>query len=324
MKHHHGLSILIALLLIPLATLSAQDATPQHQTDNYVLQFPVPMPTDAQLSEAKACDLQNLPGSRFPASLSLDKLDGAFTEKTACDWAVLAIAYKQHVGDNDSPPNEGKLAYSRALSQNPAYGVALSMLASYWGEVDVVSPPFPERAITAVEIDYVWGGMGSPVSYHVTITHANTQPVVTGTVQTSDEGGFASPEPNPAQTATPFALANTVDPALVQALHPGLKDLLPIKQQYSDTPCWDNYPDWTVNVTLEGSTIVKLTTNQSNVLNAGGPWQAEIKGRNYLQVSGAFVIALFDLTNALNLPVGEPAAMGCGGNYNDPLQVAFP
>jgi hypothetical protein len=254
----------------------------------------------------------------------VDELAAAYTPDSACDWAVLALAHQQRAGDNQPPSEAGKQAYLRAVSDNPAYGLALPMLIAYFGQVDLVAPPLPDQAITDVEIRYSWAGLGSPVNYAVQVAHADTAPVVSGNVDVQPEFfDLATPQTSTPIPPTPFALQKTVDSQLVQGLHGGLQDLLPIGKSFSDTPCWDDYPDWTVTLTFSDGTRIEMVTNQSNVLSAGGPWQTKINGQRYLQVSAAFLKALFNLTDALKLPYGEPAAMGCGGNYADPLMEAF-
>jgi hypothetical protein len=69
--------------------------------------------------------------------------------------------------------------------------------------------------------------------------------------------------------------------------------------------------------------VAKMITNNSNVVGIGGPWQIEIDDQHYMQYSGAFSGAVIELLEALDLPLGETAAMGCGG-INNPLYDAYP
>jgi hypothetical protein len=65
-----------------------------------------------------------------------------------------------------------------------------------------------------------------------------------------------------------------------------------------------------------------MVTNDSNLVGIGGPWQVDIDDQSYMQYSSAFSSAIVDLLDALQLPLGETAAMGCGGVI-DPLESAW-
>jgi len=142
--------------------------------------------------------------------------------------------------------------------------------------------------------------------------------VVSGVADASNDYSMATGEP----TKAPNKLSGTVDKAVVQAFGDALRDLLPIGRQFTSTPCWDYYPDWTVEMTFADGTVAHMVTNDSNVVGIGGPWQTEIDGQNYMQYSGAFSQAIGDLFDALSLEFGQTAAMGCGG-LNNPLEDAF-
>ena len=79
-----------------------------------------------------------------------------------------------------------------------------------------------------------------------------------------------------------------------------------------------------MTLTFEDGPTVNFATNGSNILNAGGPWQAEIDGQNYMQHSADMLTAVIELKEALELPFGETAAMTCGGLEKQPIDDAFP
>src|SRR5690606_10324658 len=99
-------------------------------------------------------------------------------------------------------------------------------------------------------------------------------------------------------------------------------NLVPINSQFPLTTCYDNYPDWTTTLTLKDGSTVELTTNESNMIYIGGPWQANIDGQNYIQFSIEFIKAIDTLIQEIGLPYGQPMAMTCGPR--DVFEQAYP
>lgn len=254
----------------------------------------------------------------------MDELADAYSPESACDWAALAVAYA-NLAENDGTelPEAGKEAFVAAVLSNPALAFAPLMFFGYYNALPLVEPPpLAEQAITEVVMDYLWGGMGEQVNYRATISEANLEPIVSGSLDI-EPSFFGVSEGTPTPAPTQSRLTGTLDVDLVQALGPALSDLLPIASQFSSQPCWDNYPDWTVSLTFEDGTQIEMITNNSNWIGVGGPWQTTIEGQDYMQYSSAFVLALLDITEELELPLGQPMAMGCGGEYSL-LDAAFP
>ena len=292
------------------------------EEDEIVYSFPANWPitplTGAEIEEVSQCRLKKLAAERYPndnlKSVSIDELPDAYSPKSACDWAVLAMAYAERVLDDDALPEPAKEAFIEAISRNYGFAVTAPMFYPYFGEFSLVEvPPFAKQEITTVEIDYTWIGLGlsrgpEEFSYSVRIEQAHTQPIVSATV---------IPE-----SSAPNLRLEGLDPDKVQALGPALTDLLPIESQFEFVVCTDNYPDWSILLTFKDGTQLDLTTSGSNFLYAGGPWQTKIDGQNYVQFSFGFVEAIIDLFQALDLPFGSPAGMVCWGDTL--FEKAFP
>lgn len=271
----------------------------------------IPPLTNEQLAAVRACDIRKLESDRYPTTLTTGELLKAHTPNSDCDWAVLAWAYAKRTEKGEAVPEQGKLALARAIANNPGFVLADPIFSTYFGEISLVKPPpFAQQDITAVKIQYRWGGSGDYVNYTVNITQANAKPVVSGTAK---QGPFGNKPQIPA----------SIDKNKVQALAPALTDLLPIDSQFEMSVCSDNYPNWTVSLTFEDGTTLELVTQGSNFMYAGGPWQTKIGQQNYVQYSPAFIKALAGIVEDLKLPWGQPLGMACG-RREDVLKQAFP
>lgn len=279
----------------------------------FLAAWPITPPTDDQILEARACDIE---GSTLYVDSTLEELDAVENLETACDWAILAQAYVNISGENVT---EGaRQAIGEILRLNPAMMLSEMLLYGYVGMGKLVeAPPFADHSIVQVDISHEYAGLGSHVAYTASITDADTEtPAVT--VNVRDAEGAITEEGESTETA------ETVDPALVQALGASLTDLIPIGSQFSSIVCFDNYPDWTISLTFADGTTLDIKNNESNFFHFGGPFQVEIEGQNYMQYSPAFIISMIDLIQALNLPQGSTAAMSCTGFDPPLLEAAFP
>ena len=270
--------------------------------------------TAAQIEEVSNCALEELAAARYPDNILIAELPDAFSPISACDWAVLAMAYAERSSEDDTLPKPAKEAFLAAISRNYGFAVTVPLFYTYFGEVSLVAaPPFVKQEITAVKIDYTWlglAGAGAPdsFSYSVRIKQAHIKPIVSASVK---------PE-----SSAPNLNLEGLDPDKVQALGPALTDLLPIESQFDFVVCTDNYPDWSILLTFKDGTQLYLTTNGSNFLFVGGPWQTKIEGQNYFQFSSGFAKTIIDLFEALGLPFGSPTGMYCGGDTL--FEKAFP
>jgi hypothetical protein len=298
MTRRTSLVLLVIACALPFGMVSAQEGTPEAIGDLPFDTLPE-MPSEEAIEAARDCDTEAAPDE----------------PETPCEWAAVAASYSRDAGDGGTLPAEGIESFVEAVTGNPALAFTPDLLFGYIGQVDLVPSPFEGKTITDVEIDYSYAGLGASAAFHITISEADTdEPVVAGEVQT--EGGFDTPE------VRDESIDTTVDSTLVQALSGSLTDLMPMGDTFTSVPCWDNYPDWTVTLTFDDGTTLDLATYQSNFFFAGGPWQLEIDGQIYAQYSFDFLSAILDITEALDLPLGETAAMGCGGL--EPFEDAYP
>lgn len=311
-----SLFILLSALMIAIPVL-AQDATPTAEEIVYPFVFPVSAPGNAQILEAVDCDLAAQGGDE-PAQATRPP------KPSACELALQALGMAAARPEDSVPSDEELALLTKVIASNSALPFDLELLRWYFGAMPLVAPPaFTENAVTELHITYNFAGLGGSAYYVIDITNADEEPVVTGRAEANNSFGESGATDQPPTPTAAQELSGTVDKEALQAFGPALRDLLPIGQQFTSTPCWDYYPDWVVTVTFADGTEVEMVTNDSNVLGIGGPWQTEIEGQNYMQYSGAFSGAIIDLFAALDLEFGQTAAMGCGGMSN-PLEDAFP
>lgn len=305
--------MLTCLLLLVSMESAAQDATgtPEPEAPEYAFDFPVDAPTQEQVDDAYDCAL--IAGTEEETdATATPEAEVEVSEACALANEALALAAAR---DEDEPASDEEIALFHSLVEaNPALALRIDLIARYFNTSALVAPPeIAEQPITALHLTYTFAGMGPSNDYDVTITDANGEPQVSGTAEIRTGG----------EDDKPLTLPETVDSEIVQAFGAAINDLLPIEEQFSAVPCFDYYPDWTVELTFEDGTALTLVTNQSNVIGIGGPWQVEIDGQNYMQYSGAIITAVAGLFEALELPLGETAAMSCMG-VSDPLWDAYP
>lgn len=304
---------IFALLLSAVGMAHAQDE------DEYLFEWEIPLPTAEQVMEARECAIEDLAEELYGG---IDDLTDISEPESACEWAALAAAHRNLIPEGEEPGDDAREVFRQVVAQNPAFLLREEMMFVYIGMGNLVEAhPLTLQPLQSVTIHHTYSGIGSTVEYDVEISEADSEsPVVT--VEVSPDTSTMQPEDDEADTEVVFP--ETIDPEIVQALGASLTDLIPIEAQFTGTFCWDNYPDWNVTLTYEDGTEVELSTNDGNFFFFGGPWQAEIDDANYVQFSPALVEAMIDLVKALELPQGTTAAMGCGGFYEAPLELAFP
>lgn len=304
MRRFYFYVVITTAILFASTMILAQDVTetPEILPPDYLFEFPLDPPTDAEIEDAFACELA-LPQEDSAGSPSPDSDGGA------CALAQQALELARNRGETD-PVSEAEIELLRQfVAENPALAPRLAVIATYFNVGQLVAPPaFTDQPIVEMRVEYSFSGLGSSVHYDLTITNADTEPQISGVVDNSGGIVFEGETPEP---ETP--LPDTVDPEVIQAFGAALSDLLPIEGQLTQINCTDFYPDWIVTLTFEDGTTMRMVTNGTNLIGQGGPWQAEIDGRNYLQYSVAFEIAMVDLFEALDLSFGETAAMTCFG-----------
>jgi hypothetical protein len=297
---------------LPTPTPTPTSLLPSYNTI-MPLNWPVPAPTNKQVLEAKSCAIEKLASSRYPKGMKYWQLETSYFPQNACDWAALAFAYRVHYS-GEGIPEEGKRALAQSLLLNPAYAFTTSIFYCYIDALNVSGvPPFSNQPITSLVIDYEWSGSGDPpqIKYHIEIKDADLSvDKIKIKIQQDTLGDM---------TAT---TSTTIDPSLIQDIGPALSDFLPIRSSFSLEPCTDNSSNWNSKLIFKDGSTLNLTTNSSNQLTLGGPWQAQIDGQNYIQFSATLLRTYNRIFDALGLPLGQPGAMYC--NYPDIFQLAFP
>jgi hypothetical protein len=188
-------------------------------------------------------------------------------------------------------------------------------LSFYWDNFEIVKPPktIQTEEIERLKIRYRWQGLGKPIAYTIEIEQGQTQPLVTvlDSVPPSLKG----------------RAKRTVDKKFVQALRKSLINLIPIRSEFSLTPCTDNYPDWTITIGFTDGTTVELATQGSNMVFEGGPWQVKLGDQRYIHFSTAFTEALERLVRKTALAYGQPLGMACHGAmlwFQNIFELAYP
>jgi hypothetical protein len=195
-------------------------------------------------------------------------------------------------------PTAGIQAYTRSVERNPAFLFHEDLFYGYFGAVPLVeAPPLSTEPVTEATIHYSWWGLGGdPLEYNVRVSDADSAPRIEITMLR----GPSAPESLP-QAPT----------EQIQALPSQFTDLIPIAHVLQILRCTDNYSDWTVQFRFSDGSQLSAFTNGSNFIPSGGPWQVEISGQTYVQMSTRFAQAIFEFVTGLGLPLGQPAAMAC-------------
>jgi len=310
------LLVLISIILLFSACRGRQppSPTPIHSyVDLLPLSFPLLPITTKQLAEVRSCEMESLPQQRYPDTISTVELDNHFSPTTACDWAVLSVAYINRLKYGDPIPEQGKRAFIQAILLNPAFLFSTELFYSYYDNFSLVSlPNTTDAVIKNTHIDYHWYGMGDPLemSYQIDISSIDNTPSLMSVYVSAPPEQITS------------NLRTEIDSGFIQDIAKALTDFVPIDQQFSLTPCTDNLPDWHMTLLFQDGSQLDLQTNGSNMATIGGPWQMEIDGQSYLQFSYALPRAIYSLFEQLKLPFGEPRGMYC--DRVPILDLAFP
>ncbi len=269
--------------------------TPTPNPNFHPLTFPLPLPDQKQLEEARQCDIEKLITARYPESTTTSNLNAAYSPTTACDWAVLAAAYAARAETDETALSEGQPTWVKAVSQNTAYALSDQLFFGYASApAGVTAPDLTSQSLTEIKIRYQWSGYGDSVQYEISMTKADAQPEISGTVN-----------------GLPYSGTTTIESESLQNLGKSLMGLIPVAKTSSMIACYDNYPDWNVTLTYLNGQKVELKNYGSNIYYFGGPWWVSIDNQQYIQTSTTSLRALAQIVSRLNLPVGEPAGMAC-------------
>lgn len=285
--------------------------TPASQKATLPLEWPPAPLSEKQISEVRACHIEDLARERYAETSKIGDLESAFQPRSGCDWAVLALAYAERAVNHHSLPEAGIRAFRQAVAINYGFAMATPLFYNYFGATSIVkSPPFAQQAITDVTIQYKWDGLGRPVNYVAKISQATASPTLKMTLESKGSSKTIN-----------------IDSDLIQGLSSTFSNLLPITSPFTINPCTDNYPGWSVQITFQDGTLLDLTA-ASNFIPMGGPWETKIQGQNYVHFSMEFVSALDKIITSMGIPHERPAAWTCLGEevfpQAFPLQTAVP
>jgi hypothetical protein len=261
-----------------------------------VFAWPVALYTKAQIAEVNACDMEKQGTARYPKTMKLAELPGAFATKTTCDQATLAAACGVREETEGDPTPACIAAYRTVLKANPAYAFANALANAYFGRVKLVAPP-TTHALASITLAYEWGGLGTAVQWTVTASGLNG-----ATPSVAVSGKNAKPVKSVHDAA-----------AAVASLGTSIGDFMPIQKLTQAIDCTDNYPKWTASMQFDDGTKLELTTEGSNLIGLGGPWQMTVNGVAYMQLSPEFVQVVGALVKVLDLPIGQPMGAMCRG-----------
>ena len=99
----------------------------------------------------------------------------------------------------------------------------------------------------------------------------------------------------------------------IAAFRTSLPSFLPIKAPLAAVDCTDNYPEWTATLTFDDGNKLELSTNRSNLIGIGGPWQLTVGTATYIQLGPELTHSIIGLVKLLKLPIGEPGGEFCRG-----------
>jgi len=257
------------------------------------------VPTEQEVSEALACDVNGLATGKFAGGVGIPE--------DPCEWAALSVAESTdsvgHYYGTAPPAGEGAL--TEALLGNPAYALTTPVFYAFYATHVTQAPPLATQEIVELQLSYAWSGYGRSTYWDVGFVDSNSEPEGAGTVRENPWAGTVSAE-------------------TVQALAAALVDLHATDTYATIQPCWDSYPEWQISLLFADGTVVDLVTQGSNVYDLGGPWQLTIDGQRYLQYTDPLVAAVWELVTEAGLPLGEPFIWGCGYLSPSMLELTWP
>ena len=357
--HYNGimerLLWLIILILASACTPQVQQATPTPantqtlsptatltpQPTETALPTPTPLPTttpipepivgplydwpllplsDEQIQDVLDCQNATWTGGNevVPREIKIDEL------VTACDFGLKALSLVTDF-DTFELSDLGIYYAQQALLINPGILFANPYFFFAFIDVEVVESPVPsDRVVQEMNIHYKWSGIGSLVNYSVTITNGEI-PRAVGNVTLGP-----GPEDDHDDT-TSWTIQQELEPGLLENWGESFINLIPVKRQGMMYACFDNYPNWVIQVTFDDGWQLDLSSNWSNFFLEGGPFQTRLEDQNYVMASYNFNLVLNRIIETLELPYGEPWAMSCHpypvveGLYTDlPIPDYFP
>lgn len=296
----------------PQPTVTPTSSLPIYQSQ-LPQRWPILMPTQEQILEAKGCSIETLAEVRYPENINYWELEHAYPLVSSCDWAVLSFAYQLRFDDKEKISEDGKRAFIEAIKQNYAFTLNKPLFYIYFNSFELVDiPPIANQPIKSISINYEWFGNGDPSHLKYDIEIRDTQ------TPSNEFSLDIKLEPKDLINN----LSESINPEVVQKIGSALTDFVPIQSPFKMENCVHNTSDWTLILTFLNDETITLKTYQSNLLTVGGPWFMELDGQFYIQFSSKITQAIFNLFDSIGLSFGQPYSMTC---YQiDPIELAYP
>jgi hypothetical protein len=290
-------------LLLVLSSCNPTNTSAILSSEQFPVDFPLPPLTNEQVQEVSTCAIQEIADRRYSQGILARDLSEVYAPKSNCDWMVLALAIAER--EQSRPSEIGLEAFEKSITGNYGFIFAPLVFEYYFDSVSMVNAPFANHTVETVEVNYLWSGMGEPsrTEHRFTIEGADDEPTVTFHSETIDTNSVP-------------------DKSSIQNLAKALTNLLPVETEAELIYCTDNYPRWSIFITFTDGTQIEMKTT-SNLIPPGGPWHMEFEGQHYVQYSVAFAREIGKLMETTQLPLGEPAAMGCFGGPSSILESFF-
>lgn len=269
--------------------------------DGPLYAWPIPPLSEEQIQEILECQKSTWSG---PNRIDPENIETADAPVSACEYAMKAISFASSF-DTMELSDPGIFYAQQALLLNPGILFANPFFYFALSQIEIVGSPIEQyRSVSEITINYLWGGIGAPVNYSVNITN-NETPFAVGTVEVGP-----SPDEDESQTIA-WMIEQEIPPDLLINIGSAVENLIPVNRQGMMYACFDNYPDWVIDITFDGEESIRLATNHSNFYLEGGPFQTKIADQNYVLGSYRFNSAINKIVNELELPYGQPWAMYC-------------
>jgi hypothetical protein len=302
-------SIGVVVLVLFNVIGSAQD---NENIPSDLLPFPLELADTEQLEEARQCLVDN---ASLPGNLN------TFRPQTACEWAILALAYSQDADSREELPSLARDAYSSAILRNSAIAFSLPIYTDFLSRLTPIidTPLSPEVELQGMTLSYYYAGEGEQVDYQVTLENITSRVAVSGrstVVSVPHEGG--SPE-----ESVQLLNERVIDARIFETFNDALYNFVPIEKQFAGNICRNFTVEWELVLQYTDGTELQISTYGSQVIPSGGPWQMIIDDQAYIQVDLSLFWAVRAITAALQLPEGYPMSFDCDEDF-DLFGLAFP
>lgn len=281
--------------------------------------WPPPVLTDEKVAVSKDCRITELYEERYLdiENPNPQNIKAAYEPQDDCDWALLLTLLAEYISEEEFAEGDDLVILQNLIHQNP--GLVFSSPAIFYianNNIEIsAAPPFTKQELELVDIVYEWNGIGTPVSFELTI-QVEQEAWITGNAT------YGPGWDEETGSTTTLEFDQEIPLEIIEPFGTRLNNLIPVDSQGMFFLCFDNYPDWEITLQYVDGTSINLVTNESNIFYMGAPFQTKIGDQNYILGSIDFLDAILELVNFLELSLGSPAATYCSSeNYTE---VVFP